>query len=94
MFPRGQEREERYSSQNDSYIIAVGKDNVKMEKKQMIDLMRSETGSLFITRSELARVMGYKDAHCVDRYLNGLERVEKKYFIPDVVMAIKGVAVC
>lgn len=60
-----------------------------MDKKEMVQSFRKETGSLFITRIELAGVMGYKDAHCVDKYLSGLERVEKKYFIPDVVESIK-----
>lgn len=65
-----------------------------MEKQEMIKLFRTETGSLFITRQELSKVMGYADPHNVDRYLCGLEKVEKKYFIPDVVLRIKGAATC
>lgn len=60
-----------------------------MEKQELIRQMKMSTKTLFITRQELAEVMGYKDAHCVDKYLSGLERVEKKYFIPDVVESIK-----
>ena len=61
----------------------------KMEKQEMIRYMKAEIKSLFITRQELADVMGYKDPHSVDRYLYGLEKADKRYFIPDVVVAIK-----
>lgn len=60
-----------------------------MNRQELIKEFKTLNGSLFITRNELAGVMGYKDAHCVDKYLSGLERVEKKYFIPDVVESIK-----
>lgn len=59
-----------------------------MNKQEMIKSFQRETGSLFITRKQLAKVMGYKDAHSVDRYLAGLEKVERKYFIPEVIEEI------
>lgn len=62
-----------------------------MDKQDMIKRFQKETGSLFITRTELATVMGYKDDHSVDWAIAGLERVEKgkRYYIPDVIMRIK-----
>lgn len=61
----------------------------KMDKQEMIRYMKVENKSLFITRQELADIMGYKDPHCVDRYLYGLEKADHRYFIPDVVASIK-----
>lgn len=46
-----------------------------MEKQELIRQMKMSTKTLFITRQELAEVMGYKDPHCVDKYLNGIEQV-------------------
>lgn len=65
-----------------------------MEKSEMIKMFKNETGSLFITRKELSKVMGYADPHNVDKFLYGLESVGKRYFIPDVVIQIKGAAIC
>lgn len=65
-----------------------------MERKEMIKDFISQTGQLFITKNELAALMGYKDVKNVSKYLYGLERVEKKYYIPDVVTRIKGAATC
>lgn len=60
-----------------------------MDKQEMIRHMKTKNNSLFITRQELAEIMGYKDPHSVDRYLRGLERIDRRYFIPDVVAVIK-----
>lgn len=65
-----------------------------MERKEMIQNFVSRTGQLFITKNELAALMGYKDVKNVSKYLYGLERVEKKYYIPDVVARIKEAATC
>lgn len=60
-----------------------------MDKQEMIRYMKAKNNSLFITRQELAEIMGYKNPHSVDRYLRGLERIDRRYFIPDVVAVIK-----
>lgn len=59
-----------------------------MDKKSLISDMKRFTGASFITRKQVAEWMGKKDAHCVDRYLHGLDRVGQLYFIPDVVDAV------
>lgn len=74
----------------------------KMDKQEMIRRMSqhvkaslSEDGEpvkgapQFITRMQLAEYMGYRDPHSVDKFLSGLERIAKLYFIPDVVEKIK-----
>lgn len=60
-----------------------------MERQELIRQMKMSTKTLFITRQELAEVMGYKDPHNVDKYLNGLEQVGKRYFIPDIASVLK-----
>ena len=73
-----------------------------MDKQEMIRRMSqhvkaslSEDGEnikgapQFITRMQLAEYMGYRDPHCVDKYLNGIEQVGKRYFIPDVASVLK-----
>lgn len=57
-----------------------------MTKQELTaDLRRCCGGASFITRTELAKYLGYSCPKRVDRYLQGLERVSKtKYFIPDV----------
>lgn len=56
-----------------------------MKKTELIEDMKKYVGAGYVTREELRRYMGYQDPHQVDRYLKGLERIGKKYFIPDVV---------
>lgn len=62
-----------------------------MNKQDMIKRFRQEAGSLFVTRGQLACIMGYRDPHSVEPLLVGLERVTKGklYYIPDVVERIK-----
>jgi hypothetical protein len=61
-----------------------------MERKELIYRMeKSVDGASFITRIELARFLGYKDPHYVDRYLHGLPRINKKYFIGDVATMLQ-----
>lgn len=43
----------------------------------------------FTTRKRLADYLGYKDPHCVDRFLRGLERIAgTRYMSADVYDAI------
>lgn len=57
-----------------------------MNKQEIVRTFRSITGAVFITRKQLANLMGMKDPHRVDRFLKGLDRIDRKYYyIPDVV---------
>ena len=56
-----------------------------MTKTELTKSMQAYTGSSFITRIQLAGYMGYKNPSSVAKHLHGLERIDKKYFIPDVV---------
>lgn len=58
-----------------------------MKRADLIaDMKKFVGGGGFITRKLTAEYLGLKDPHSVDRHLNGLERVNGKYFfIPDVV---------
>lgn len=46
--------------------------------------LRNQTTGDFVTRSEVARALGYKDPHNIDKYLKGLPRIGLKYFVGDV----------
>lgn len=59
-----------------------------MNKAELTKAMQVHTGCSFITRIQLAGFMGYKNPASVAKYLYPLERVDKKYFIPDVVEQI------
>lgn len=59
-----------------------------MNKTELIKDMKSYTGSGFITRSKLAGYMGKTNPRHIDKFLEGLDRVGKNYFIPDVASAI------
>lgn len=56
-----------------------------MNKAELVKDLKSYANSGFITRKKFADYMGVSDAHNVDKYLSGLDRVNGKYyFIPDV----------
>lgn len=55
-----------------------------MNKSELVKDMQRFTQSGFITRKQLASYKGKKDPHDVDKFLIGLDRVDKDYFIPDV----------
>lgn len=59
-----------------------------MDKKSLVNDMKRFAGGSFVTRGQVAKWMGKNDAHYVDKYLSGLDRVGKLYFIPDVVDAV------
>lgn len=53
------------------------------------DLRRHVGGSGFITRSQLANYYGVAEPRAIDKYLEGLDRISKKYyFIGDVASNI------
>lgn len=50
--------------------------------------LRSQTTGDFVNRAEVARALGYKDAHSVDKYLKGLPNIGKRYLIREVAERI------
>lgn len=57
-----------------------------MTKKDLIaDMKQTVGGGGFITLSGIAAYVGVKSHHSVDKFVDGLERINNKYyFIPDV----------
>lgn len=58
-----------------------------MTKSEIVKDMKSFTGSAFINRADFARYLGMNPKNA-DRYLNGLEKIGRLYFIPDVAEAL------
>lgn len=58
-----------------------------MKKSEIVKDMKAFTGSAFINRSKFARYLGVQPKHA-DKYLVGLERIGRMYFIPDVAEAL------
>lgn len=57
-----------------------------MNKREIAkEMQKACGGAMFITRQQLAGFLGRKKPDSVDRYLVGLERIDKMYYIPDVV---------
>lgn len=57
-----------------------------MKRNDLIsDMKRAAAGSSFISRKGLADYMSLKDPKSVDRYLSGLQSLNQRFFIPDVV---------
>ena len=42
----------------------------------------------FIIRKEIAQALGYKNEQRVDKFIDGLDRLDKKYHIDDVATSI------
>ena len=59
-----------------------------MTKSELIKDMQKFCGSSFITRKKLTEYMGLKTPSSVGKYLYGLPRIGKSYFIPDVAEAL------
>lgn len=55
-----------------------------MTLKEMEKKMHEFTGCDFITRKELMRFLGYKRDHSIADIVYGLEKVQTKYYIPEV----------
>lgn len=56
-----------------------------MNKKELIAEMKQFSGGSFITRKALSDFLALSDPKSVDRYINGLPRLNQRYFIGDVV---------
>lgn len=59
-----------------------------MTKTTILKAINTTHKEGFITRKELADAMGYKDPHSVDKYLKGLNKIGRKYFVQEVVERI------
>lgn len=56
-----------------------------MTKSEITADLKRYCGGSFITRTELAKFMGYASPKRVDRFLQGLDRISgTRYFIGDV----------
>ena len=57
-----------------------------MERQELMRQLKQAKNSLFITRKELASIMGRNDTHQIDWILAGLQRTEigKLYYIGDI----------
>ncbi len=55
--------------------------------------MRQYCGAGFISKKQLAAYMGYKSINSVSPYLDGLNSIDRRYFIPEVadrLLSFKG----
>jgi hypothetical protein len=62
-----------------------------MTRQELIKDIKQSVGDGrgFITLSDIAKYIGVKSHHSVDKYVNGLDRINGKYyFIPDVADSI------
>ena len=50
--------------------------------------LRNQTTGDFVSRQEVARALGYKDPHSVDKYLKDLKGIGKRYLIKEVAERI------
>lgn len=56
-----------------------------MKKSELASEMKKYVGGgSFVGRKELAGFMGYSDPESIDKYLYGLDKKGRKYFIQDV----------
>ena len=60
-----------------------------MEKKKLIARMKEHTNNAcFISKKELAEALGYESVNSVSKFVYGLPKVNKRYFIDDVADSI------
>lgn len=58
-------------------------------KSTLTNMLRQEAGAVVMTRSQLARALGYEDPHRIDKYIRQLTPVVgKKYLITEVAEEI------
>lgn len=55
-----------------------------MNKKDLMNEMRTATGASFITRKQVSTLLNLRDPGSVDKFLYGLPRISGRYFIGDV----------
>ena len=65
-----------------------------MIKADIERALRSQTSGDFVNRAEVARALGYKDPHSVDKYLKDLTSIGKRYLIREVAERILEVKTC
>lgn len=60
-----------------------------MNKRTIAEqIKQANDGKPFITREQLAKVMGHPDAHTVDKFLRNLAKVNKRYLVVEVAEEI------
>lgn len=61
-----------------------------MDRRELINDMKTYVGGSFFTRQKLSEYMGIQNPKNVDKYLQGLERVNGKfYFVNDIATVLK-----
>ena len=55
-----------------------------MNRKELIKSMEHFCEAGFISKKQLAAYMGYKSVNSVTPYLDGLTKIDSRYFIPEV----------
>ena len=56
-----------------------------MLKQDLIAALRKASeGAEFISQKELAQVLGFKDPHRIREIVQGVSRVGKRYYLPEV----------
>ena len=64
-----------------------------MNRRELINDMRQYYNAGFISKKQLAAYMGYKSVNSVSPYLDGLNSIDRRYFIPEVadrLLSFKG----
>ena len=56
--------------------------------------LRSQTTGDFVSRNEIAKAMGYRDPHSVDKFIKGLGRIGNRYLIREVAERIIEAKTC
>ena len=56
-----------------------------MNRKELIADMKQTVKASFISKKQLADFLGYKSVNSVSQYLYGLNSIDRRYYIPDVV---------
>ena len=61
-----------------------------MNRRELINDMKQYCGACFISKKQLAAYMGYKSVNSVSAYLDGLNSIDRRYFIPEVADRLIG----
>lgn len=61
-----------------------------MNRRELINDMKQYCGASFISKKQLAAYMGYKSVNSVSAYLDGLNSIDRRYFIPEVADRLIG----
>ena len=55
-----------------------------LKQDLIVALRKASGGAEFISQKELAQVLGFKDPHSIRELVQGVIRVGKRYYLPEV----------